>query len=104
MFLFGKFLSFALELCKRAYYAETCIAWFYDIVDITIFCSLVWIGKQTVVFSLFFCNERCGIFSLLCLFCIKDFCRTSCTHYGNLGTGPCIVHVGTQLLAGHYDM
>ena len=104
MFLSREILALALKLGKGAYYAETCIARLYHIVDIAVLGCLIGVREESVVLRLLLCNECLWILGLFRFIRLKDFGCTCCTHDGNLGARPCVVEVGTQLLACHHNV
>ena len=60
-------LLLAGELLKGADYAEPCVAWLDDIIDVAITCCLVRIAEKIVVlFLLLFCDAGlfCRVFGL----------------------------------------
>ena len=89
MLLGRQALTLCSELGQTAADAETSIARFDDIVDVTILCSLVWSSEQVVILIFLFCKECLyifsGIFLCLCLFFAKHSHGTGCTHNCNFG-------------------
>ena len=96
--------AFVSQLSQGAANAETRVARFDNVVDVTIFGSLVGVGKEVVLFFFLFGEEcRCG-FLRLGFLTIENSHSTRCTHYGDFGRGPCVVKVGLELLAAHHDV
>ena len=107
--LFGR-QAFTLgsKLCQTTADAETSVAGFDDIVNISVFSCLIWIGKHIGIFLFFFCQERlnilAGLFLFLGFFRTQHCHGTRCAHYCDFCRGPCIVQVSAQLLASHHDV
>ena len=89
------FLPWILLLLSRKLFkstddAESGVARFDNVVDISVACSIVWIAEQVVV--------------LLCLNILENLDCSLSSHHCNVGRWPCIVDVSAQLLAAHGDV
>ena len=104
MFLLRVLKLLGLQLCQCADDAEAGVARLDNVVDVAVLGSIVGVGEELGVLGLLLGDECLGVFLLLSLLSVEYSSSTTCTHYGNLSRGPCIVHIATELLAAHHDV
>ena len=97
-------LALVFKLCQSAANAEAGVTRFDNIIHVAVFGCLVGIGKEVVVFLFLLCEESLGIFVVFGLFGAEDGYSAAGAHYGYFGRRPCVVEVGLELLAAHYDV
>lgn len=88
MLLLRQALALCCQLRQCSAYAETCVARFYYIVDISELCCLVRVSEEIAILFLLFQKECLHIATLL-LYSLsllgREYSyRTAGTHYGNL--------------------
>ena len=93
-----------LQLLQGTNNEEARVTRLNHIINITIFSCIIRVGKQLGIFGFFFGHKGFRIGCFFCFLRIQYFYGTSSSHYGNLSSRPCIVHIATQLLTAHHDV
>ena len=103
----GIFDTLVVKLFKGTNHTETGVAWFDDIVDVTLVGGIVWIAEELLVLGLLLLdNLLLGLGGVGCFefLPIEHLHSTTGTHHCNFGRGPSVVDITAKLLAAHHDV
>ena len=98
-------LFLAGKLLERAYYTESGVPRFNDIVNVSHFGSLVRVAEEVIVLVLLLFCEFCLLLRILHgleFLSVKNLDGTVRTHHCNVRRRPCVVDVSAYLLAAHH--